>query len=159
MDLASILLATLCGGLLSVGLAAGVSLTVLARWAPRLVGFSVGALLAAALLHLLPEALESLPGFEVGAALLAGLAAFFVLEKLALWRHDHAHPQAAAEAAPALMILLGDGVHNFVDGVLIAAAFLQDPALGVSATLAIVAHEVPQEVGDFRVLLACGWTR
>lgn len=152
MTLFSIILATLAGGVLSVLAAGLLSLTVLARLAPKLVSFAVGVLLAAAFLDLLPEAAQSMPVAKVGAAVLVGLAAFFLLEKFALWRHDHGghgHPTVA-------FIVLGDGLHNFVDGLLVAAAFLQDPALGLATATAVVAHEIPQEIGDFMVLLACG---
>lgn len=160
MTLAYILLATLAGGVLSVAAAALLSLTVLARWAPRLVSFSVGVLLAAAFLDILPEAAQQLPFREVGATVLAGIFLFFALEKTALWRHDHVHQGATDAPSPiGLMIVLGDGLHNFVDGVLIAAAFLHDPALGMATTAAVIAHEIPQEVGDFMVLLAAGYSR
>ncbi len=160
MTLAYIFLATLAGGVMSVAAAALLSLTVLARWAPRLVSFSVGVLLAAAFLSILPEAAQQLPFHEVGAAVLAGIFLFFALEKTALWRHDHTHQGIADTSHPTgLMIVLGDGLHNFVDGVLIAAAFLQDPALGIATAMAVIAHEIPQEVGDFMVLLAAGYSR
>lgn len=161
MTLAHILLATLAGGVLSVLAAALLSLTALRRWAPRLVGFSVGVLLAAALLDLLPEAAELLDPHQAGLVLLLGILLFFALEKTALWRHDHAHAGHAhpRHAPVGLMIVVGDGLHNFVDGVLIAAAFLQDTALGVATATAVIAHEVPQEVGDFMVLLAAGYGR
>lgn len=160
MTLAYIFLATLAGGVLSVAAAALLSLTVLARWAPRLVSFSVGVLLAAAFLDILPEAAQQLPFREVGATVLAGIFLFFALEKTALWRHDHVHQGATHVPSPiGLMIVLGDGLHNFVDGVLIAAAFLHDPALGMATTTAVIAHEIPQEVGDFMVLLAAGYSR
>lgn len=160
MTLAYILLATLAGGVLSVAAAALLSLTVLVRWAPRLVSFSVGVLLAAAFLDILPEAASQLPLRDVGATVLAGIFLFFVLEKTALWRHDHVHQGSSDAPHPTgLMIVLGDGLHNFVDGVLIAAAFLHDPALGVATATAVIAHEIPQEVGDFMVLLAAGYGR
>ncbi len=160
MTLTWIFLATLAGGILSVLAAGLLSLTVLARWAPRLVSFSVGVLLAAAFLDILPEAASQLPLHDVGATVLAGIFLFFALEKTALWRHDHAH-QGVVDAPPptGLIIVLGDGLHNFVDGVLIAAAFLQDPALGIATATAVIAHEIPQEVGDFMVLLAAGYSR
>lgn len=162
MTLAYILAATLAGGILSVLLAATLSLTVLRRWAPRLVGFSVGVLLAAALLNLLPEAAELLDPHTAGLTVLAGIFLFFALEKTALWRHDHSdahHPDAHRHEPVGAMIVVGDGLHNFVDGVLIAAAFLQDTSLGVAAAIAVIAHEVPQEVGDFMVLLSAGYSR
>lgn len=158
MTLTYILLATLAGGAISVLAAAALSLTVLRRWAPRLVGFSVGVLLAAAFLNLLPEAAEAMDFHDVGLTLLLGILLFFGLEKTALWRHDHHHP--GHDHAPAgMMIVLGDGLHNFVDGVLIAAAFLQDTTLGIATATAVIAHEVPQEIGDFMVLLASGYER
>jgi len=158
MTLLSIVLATLAGGVLSV-LAAGIlSLTVLDRWAPRLVSFSVGVLLAAVFLNILPEAASLLPLRDVGATVLAGIFIFFALEKTTLWRHDHLHLQESNSPQHAgMMIVIGDGLHNFVDGLLIAAAFLQDPALGWATAFAVIAHEIPQEIGDFVVLLAAGY--
>jgi len=175
MVLLSIIVATLAGGLLSVLAAALISFAVLERWVPRLVSFAVGALLAVALLVLLPQAIESQADTRgVFATLLAGLLAFFMMEKLALWRHSHVHgagdghgvhSHGHAHGAPvggratAAMIVIGDSLHNFVDGVLIAAAFLADPKLGWAAAIAVIAHEIPQEVGDFLVLRASGYTR
>lgn len=136
-----------------------------------MVSFAVGAMLAAAFLHLLPEAIERAGNIEgVLATTLAGLIAFFLLEKAALWRHHHEHGAAHGLAHGsqshahgrrpiAAVVVIGDAFHNFVDGVLIASAFIVSPALGIGATLAIVAHEVPQETGDFIVLLDCGLTR
>jgi zinc and cadmium transporter len=126
-----------------------------------------------ALLRLLPEAMEdALTPDEAFPILLGGILCFFVLEKIALWRHAHhgadahdAHAtqheahHADGENEGALAILVGDGFHNFTDGLLIAAAFLADPSLGWSATLAVIAHEVPQEAGDFAVLLGAGLKR
>lgn len=162
MTLAYILLATLAGGLISVLAAASLSLTLLKDVAHKLVGFSVGVLLAVSFLHMLPEATEALDAHAVGTTVLAGILVFFALEKVALWRHDHheddGHICHSHQAAGPL-IVLGDALHNFVDGILIAAAFLQDPALGWATTIAVVSHEVPQEVGDFMVLLASGYGR
>ncbi len=162
MTLTYILLATLAGGLLSVFAAATLSLTILKDVAHKLVGFSVGVLLAVSFLHMLPEAIEQLDAHQVGATVLAGIFIFFALEKAALWRHDHHEDEGHichSHHAAGPLIVLGDGLHNFVDGVLIAAAFLQDPALGWATTIAVVSHEVPQEVGDFMVLLASGYSR
>ena len=103
------------------------------------------------------------PAYRIFATLLAGLLGFFILERLALWRHAHAGCAAedshcgASVAAP--LILIGDGFHNFVDGVLIAAAFIADPILGITTTAAVIAHEIPQELGDFILLLNAGWSR
>ncbi|MCK9387144.1 MAG: ZIP family metal transporter [Sulfuritalea sp.] len=175
-----IVLACLLGGLLSVAAAALVMFGLPRKWLGFTVSFSTGLLLATATLHLLPEALESgLTPHEVFPLLLAGILGFFALEKFALWRHahqatnlvdahagdqaceDHTHSHHHAHGMPGetLLILVGDGFHNFTDGLLIAAAFLADPVLGWSATLAIIAHEVPQEAGDFAILLAAGWKR
>jgi zinc and cadmium transporter len=146
------------------------------RALPLLVAFATGALLAAALLGLLPEAIE-LAGPErhsaVGVALLGGIALFFILEKLVLWRHcheDHCETHAPPEhhhghghnhdvRSPGVMLLVGESMHNMLDGVLIAAAFLIDINLGVMTGLAVLAHEVPTEVGNFAVLLNSGLSR
>ena len=148
--LTCIVLATLAGGLLSVGAAFAATRLVAERWIPRMVSFAVGVMLATALLDLIPEAAAG--GLDTAGAcsvVLWGLLLFFMLEKLALWRHEHAVLSSGAAIKPAgVMMLIGDGVHNFVDGVLIAAAFLQDFSLGVATTAAVVAHEIPQEIGD-----------
>jgi zinc and cadmium transporter len=163
MILLHILAATLAAGLLSVLAAAAVSFTLLERWTPRLVAFAVGVLLAAAFLHLLPEAVNEVGPEAVLATCLAAILALFVLEKGALWRHAHVHAHGHGGHAPikptGMMILLGDTLHNFVDGVLIAAAFLADPALGWAVAIGIITHEVPQEVGDFMILLDAGYSR
>lgn len=160
MILLSIILATLAGGMASVVAAAVLSFTALRHFARRMVGFSVGVMLAAAFLDILPEALSQLDAHTVGTTVLCGMLGFFVLEKLALWRHDHRYRQTSDAPAPVgALIVLGDGLHNFVDGILIAAAFLQDPALGVATAVAVIAHEIPQEAGDFMVLLQAGYSR
>lgn len=160
--LIDILLATLAGGLLAVLAAAVFSLTLLRDLSHKLVGFSVGLLLGVSFLDLLPEAAETLDAHTLGATVLAGILLFFSLEKLALWRHDH-HEQEGhvchSVHAAGFLIVLGDGLHNFVDGILIAAAFMQDPGLGWATTVAVISHEIPQEVGDFLVLLSSGYSR
>lgn len=136
----------------------------------RLVSLSVGIMLSTSLLHALPEAFESgADTHTLFATLLGGLLAFFLLEKFAILRHSHhhegdghhhAHGHDANEAGKSgWMILVGDGLHNFSDGILIAAAFLADPQLGLVTGLAIIAHEIPQEIGDFIVLLNAGFSR
>jgi zinc and cadmium transporter len=156
---------------LSVFAAALVAFLALASWVPRMVSFAVGALLAAAFLHLLPEAVMQSGNIEaLFAVALAGVLAFFLLEKTALWRHHHeedagvphghAHSHAPTRRSGrhvGMMIVVGDGFHNFVDGILIAAAFLTDTGLGIAVTAAIIAHEIPQETGDFMVLLHSGY--
>ena len=165
-----IILATLLGGLLSAALASLFLLLGAARRArllPHLISFATGAMLAAALLGLLPEAVAGVgPGRVegIGVALLAGIALFFILEKLVLWRHCHTEDCESHQVpdtrhrdqAAGWIVLLGDGVHNAFDGVLIAAAFLADTRLGVVTALAIIAHEIPQELGDLAVLLHAG---
>ena len=169
MILLWIICATLAGATLSILAAGLLSFTALSAMVPRMVSYSVGAMLGAAFLHLLPEAFMQADSIEaLFATTLAGLLAFFLLEKAALWRHlhqhagEHSHDHGhllAAKKPVATLIIVGDGFHNFVDGVLIASAFVTDPVLGVAAAVALVAHEVPQEVGDFMVLLDCGLSR
>ena len=164
-----IICATVAGGVLSVGAAGLLSFTALSTMVPRMVSYAVGAMLGAAFLHLLPEAFMQAESIEaLFATTLGGLLAFFLLEKAALWRHRHHHSEEDGHAPAhaelrkrpvATLIVVGDGFHNFVDGVLIASAFVTDPVLGVAAAVALIAHEVPQEVGDFMVLLDCGLTR
>jgi len=173
--LALILLFTAIGGLLSVTFA-GVFLLLphgpRARVLPHLVSFATGTLLGAALLGLLPDAFES-AGVDgargIGIALAGGIGAFFILEKLVLWRHSHSeeyadhgahhHHHEHRDKASAFLVLVGDGIHNALDGVIVAAAFLSDVKLGIVTAVAIMAHEIPQEVGDFAVLLNSGMSR
>ena len=168
-----IVIFSLLAGVLSV---AAVSLFLMVpdkirgRALPHLVSFAIGSMLGAAFLGLLPHALESqVDTHELFMALLFGLLGFFVLEKLVLWRHchsDHCEAHGAdtdghqhSHRAAGVLILVGDGTHNFVDGILIAAAFLTDIHLGIVTAMAIAAHEIPQEVGDFAVLLHSGFSR
>jgi len=166
MTLGWILAASLAGGTLSAGLAA-LSLKVRASWVPMLVSFAIGALLGAAFLEVIPSAFARGDPHEAASAILGGIFAFFVMEKLLLWRHCHTEncevhdPHAAShdQGRSGLLIVVGDTVHNFVDGLLIAAAFLQSTELGIIAAAAIIAHEIPQEVGDFLILLHSGYSR
>lgn len=164
-----ILAATLVGGVLSVLLAGIFAFAARPAWVPRLVSFAVGTLLGAVFLEILPHALEYGDAQSVATSVLIGLLAFFVLEKLVLWRHCHhescevhgvePHEHEHDHHRAGLMILVGDTFHNFVDGILIAGAFLADTQLGMVTALAIIAHELPQEVGDFLVLLHSGYTK
>jgi len=174
--LAQIVIAALVGGVVATIAAAG-TLALHQSWISRLVSFAVGALLGAVFLELLPHALETGGAEHVMVTVLIGLLAFFALEKLVLWRHAHGHDHhvddadetehehalhvhgGADQGRSGLMILIGTSVHNLCDGVVIAAAFLADTKLGVAATVAIVAHAVPQQVGDFAVLVHSGYTR
>ena len=170
-----IVLFCLLGGLLSV-LAAALFLVLREslrnQLLPHLVSFATGALLGAAFLGLLPHAMDAVHTQDthvIPMAVLLGLLGFFLLEKLVLWRHCHAdhcevhvpdeHNERARRRSTGTLILIGDGLHNFLDGILIAGAFLTDIHLGVVTSLAVAAHEIPQEVGDFAVLLHSGFTR
>lgn len=175
---------SLIGGLLSVFLASTFLLIpekTRNRAVPHLVSFAIGALLGASFLGLIPHALEheyAVDAHNIGLTLLLGLLSFFLLEKLVLWRHchsdhcdahvpeddeqhhghNHSHQHNKNNAAGTL-ILVGDTIHNFVDGILIAAAFMTDIHLGIVTALAIAAHEIPQELGDFVILLHSGFNR
>jgi zinc and cadmium transporter len=175
--LAAILLASAAGGVLSV-LLATVALRLKSEWVPVMVSYAIGALLGAAFLEILPHAIEHASSPEaLTGTVLAGIMGFFILEKLVLWRHCHTehcevhgtpdHGAIVLVAQPehdhdhgrsGLMITVGDTVHNFVDGVAIAAAFLVDFKLGVVTAFAIAAHEVPQELGDFLILRHSGYS-
>jgi len=168
--LSAILLASAGGGILSV-LLATVALRMKADWVPVMVSYAIGALLGAAFLEILPHALEQAGSMEaLSGTVLGGILGFFLLEKLVLWRHCHSehcetHGSEAFAPPPlhdhgrsGMMITVGDTVHNFVDGVMIAAAFLVDLKLGVVTAFAIAAHEVPQELGDFLILRHSGYS-
>lgn len=171
--LAWIISFSLIGGLLSVVLASSVLLLsdkTRTAMIPHLVSFAIGALLGASFLGLIPHAMENtvnVGAHNIGMTLLLGLLGFFLLEKMVLWRHchhDHCDAHASSHAAPqqkaaGTLIVVGDGIHNFVDGILIAAAFMTDLHLGIVTALAIAAHEIPQELGDFVVLLHSGFSR
>lgn len=179
-----ILSATVLGGVLSVLLAGAFAYAAHPSWVSRLVSFAVGTLLGAVFLEVLPHALEHGGAKPVAVTILVGILVFFVLEKLVIWRHchhetcevhgidamphEHSHGHAhdrqhhradGGNRRAGIMILVGDTFHNFVDGVLIAGAFLVDTQLGIVTALAIIAHELPQEVGDFLVLLHSGFSK
>lgn len=166
--LAWITAATLLGGILSVTAAGAISLNAKPAHLPILISYAVGALLGAVFLELLPQAFGMVEKPEqLAATILFGILLFFVLEKLVLWRHCH-EEQCEAHDPPlvqhdhgrsGLMIMIGDTFHNFVDGVLIAASFLASIELGLVTSLAIIAHEIPQEVGDFLILLHSGYSK
>jgi zinc and cadmium transporter len=166
--LAWIAAASLLGGVLSVACAALFALTARAAWVPMLVSYAIGALLGAAFLEMLPHAFEGGKSVRaVAATVLAGIFLFFILEKLVLWRHHHVedfeinehHADAHDHGRSGMLILVGDSFHNFVDGILIAAAFMENTQLGIVTALAVIAHEIPQEVGDFLILLHSGYSR
>jgi len=170
MTLISIVAATFLGGLISVLLAAALSAPLLGLIVRHLVSLSTGVLLGTALLHVLPEAFGSgEPPQALFLTLLGGLLFFFLLEKAELYRHGHHHEHdhhdhhhgfdAEQAGRGGWSVLVGDSIHNFCDGVLIAAAFLADPNLGIVTALAIIAHEIPQEVGDYILLINAGFSR
>ena len=172
MILLDIVLATLAGGVLSVLIAASLTLALLGRIVRHLVSLSVGVLLGTALLHVMPEAFESgADAHRLFMTLLGGLLFFFLLEKAELYRHGHHHEgddphhhhhhgfDAEQAGRGGWSVLVGDSIHNFCDGIIIAAAFLTSRELGIVTALAIIAHEIPQEVGDYIVLLNAGFSR
>ena len=152
---------SLLGGLGGLLVASGVLLindSTRSRLVPWLVSYAVGALLGVSMLAILPRTLEEIPAAHVFTTLLAGILLFFVLEKLVLWRHCHTHDCEVHDGSVA-PVLVGDAFHNFVDGAVIATAVLTSVPLGVSTALAVAAHEIPQEVGDFAILLHAGYSR
>ena len=177
MVLVAILIGTLVAGIGSVWLAAALSFGLLAKYTQHMLSLAAGALLATAFMHLLPEAFESqASAHDLFAALLAGLVFFFLLDKAELWHHghehgaghgsghshdqsrDHSHGHAKDHGhshtvkSGGWAVLAGDSVHCFGDGVLIASAFMADIKLGIVASLAVLAHEVPHHMGDLVVL-------
>jgi zinc and cadmium transporter len=163
---------SLVGGALSVLAAAAFAFRAKAHWVSHLVSYAIGALLGASFLEVLPHAITaSGDASTTTGTVLAGILAFFVLEKLVLWRHCHVeacegheplvhtHGHEHDHGRSGMMILVGDTFHNTVDGVLIAAAFMEDIRLGIITALAIIAHEIPQEVGDFVILLHSGYSK
>jgi len=170
MILIAIVIGTLAAGIGSVWLAAALSFGALARYTQHMLSLAAGALLATAFLHLLPEAFESQAGaHDLFVTLLIGVVFFFLLDKAELWHHGHehhheqehpdhghdhahAHGHGAAPVSGSWAVLTGDSVHCFGDGVLIASAFMADMRLGVIASLAVMAHEVPHHMGDLMVL-------
>jgi zinc and cadmium transporter len=181
-----IIVFTAVGGVLSV-IAASVFLLLPEEHReeilPHGISLAIGALLTVAFWSLIPEAFEQVAPDKfqtLSGMILIGILSFFILEKLLIWRHCHFnscdahnegheeqthehhhstghHHHSHSHAATGILILLGDAIHNFVDGVLIAAAFLTDVQLGIVTSLAVATHEIPQEVGDFAILLQSGY--
>lgn len=175
MILIAILMGTLVAGIGSVWLAAVLSFGALARYTQHMLSLAAGALMATAFMHLLPEAFESQAGaHDLFLTLLLGLVFFFLLDKAELWHHGHEHHHEATHGHPhapehthwqdhhhghdhapqpgSWAVLTGDSVHCFGDGILIASAFMADMRLGLIASLAVLAHEVPHHMGDLMVL-------
>ena len=188
MILLYIIIAALTGGVISISLAALVAWRVQPKLIPLFVSYAVGALLGVVFLDLLPHIFEATTEYhKVAGWLLGGILGFFALEKMVLWRHSHDHgaefanlaESTAADSladhhhshnhqhaaddkdkrATAWMVIIGDGFHNFTDGLAIAAAFVADVRLGILTSIAIIAHELPQELGDFLVLIHSGFSK
>jgi zinc and cadmium transporter len=166
-----IIAASVAGGVLSIMCAALFALNSHAQhYLGAMVSYAIGAMLGAVFLDILPEAIRLTPNVAMlSGTVLFGILLFFILEKLVLWRHCHhehceGHELLAKEhnhdhGRSGMMIMVGDTFHNFVDGVIIAAAFLTDTQLGIVTAMAIIAHEIPQEVGDFAILLHSGYSK
>lgn len=167
--LAWIIAASIFGGALSVIGAALFALNARAHLIGTLVSYAIGALLGAVFLDILPEAIRLSPSIvTVSGTVLFGILLFFTLEKVLIWRHchhDHCEAHEPLEQTvhdhgrSGAMVIVGDTFHNFIDGIIIAAAFLTDIHLGIVTALAIIAHEIPQEIGDFAVLLHSGYSK
>lgn len=152
---------SLLGGMGGLIVASGILLVkepYRSKLVPWLVSYAVGTLLGASMLTILPETLEHLPAIQVFSTLLGGILLFFVLEKLVLWRHCHTHDCEVHDGS-VMPVIVGDAFHNFVDGAVIAAAVLTSVPLGISTAIAVAAHEIPQELGDFAILLHAGYSR
>lgn len=170
-----IIIFTAIGGVLSILIASIfllLSENLRSRILPHGISFAIGALLAVAFWGLIPHAFEEVKPDQfqaLSATILVGILGFFILEKLLIWRHCHSgsceahgddkHTDYDSHKSAGTLIIIGDSIHNFVDGVLIAAAFLTDVKLGMVTSLAVAAHEIPQEVGDFAILLQAGYSK
>lgn len=148
----------------SVGAIGGAALILLfpdtmrKRLLPCLLSYATGTLLGAAFLGMIPKSMQQAPPLNISITILAGIVMFFLLEKILLWRHCHDEDcEIHSQAGP--LILIGDAFHNFVDGLVIAAAFLTSIPMGIATSLAVIAHEIPQEVGDFAILLHSGYEK
>lgn len=161
MALGYIIAATLAVSLLSL---AGIALFIFGKRSIEkilffLISFSTGTLLGAAFFDILPESIESIDAHAALEAAIVGLLAAFVMEKVIHWHHHHAGTAKEHHKPLGTLTLVGDALHNFFDGVAIAAAFMVNVPLGITTTLAIALHEIPQEIGDFGLLLYSGYSK
>ncbi len=156
-----ILIAVLVGNIGSV-LLASIMLSIgsehLQKLATHINAFAGGTLLGAAFIGMLPNAVK-LAGYQISYAILGGILFFFVIEKIMLWRICADQNCDRHSKAGALMLMIGDSFHNFLDGIVIAAAFLHSPSFGVVVALSVFAHEIPQEIADFGVMLKAGFSK
>jgi zinc and cadmium transporter len=129
------------------------------RLVPWLISYAVGTLVGVALLALVPEALAALPARPAMLTMALGILSFFLLEKAVIWRHCHHDEDCHVHSTAASLVIVGDALHTFVDGAVIAAAVLTSVPLGVTTAIAVAAHEIPQEVGDVAILLRAGYSR
>lgn len=161
MTLTYIIVFSILGSLISLLMASMVLIfsdRILNIVLPVLVSYAIGTLLGAAFLGLIPHMLEDIPLTEGLMTLVLGILLFFILEKLVIWRHCHREECEVHETSGPL-ILIGDAFHNLVDGIVIAAAFVTSIPLGISTSISVVAHEIPQEVGDFAILIHNKYSR
>ncbi len=121
-----------------------------------LVSFSAGALLGDVFLHVLPEMAENSFGLREGLYFLGGIVVFFILERFILWHHSHGSHEEKVHSM-VYLTTLGDALHNFIDGIIIAASFVVSVPLGIASSLAVIFHEIPQEIGQFAILIHGGW--
>lgn len=124
-----------------------------------LVSFSAGALLGDVFIHVIPEISETGFSPKIGIYFLVGIVIFFLLEKYILWHHSHDEEHSENVHSLVYVSMIGDSLHNFIDGMVIAASFIASPALGIAATIAVVLHEIPQEIGQFAILIHGGWSK
>lgn len=160
--LLTIIIAILLGSILSIVLSGSLLLLNnkrLDKISNALVSLAGGTLLGAAFLGMMPKAVSLLPGQKVFMIVLAGIIVFFIIEKLILWHTCHNKNCERHQGATAPLILIGDAFHNFIDGVVIAAAFSASEAFGIAVTFSVFAHEIPQEVADFGILIRSGYSR
>jgi zinc and cadmium transporter len=124
-----------------------------------LVSFSAGALLGDVFIHLLPEMSEAGFGTKEGIYFLIGLVAFFILERFIHWQHSHGEDHDEKVHSVVYLTIAGDSLHNFIDGIVIAVSFMANPTLGIASTVAVILHEIPQELGQYAILIHGGWSK
>jgi len=137
----------------------GIKLNKLEHYLEAMVAFAVGALLGDTFIHLLPELGEEGFPIEISLTILLGMVTFFILEKVIHWHHCHHTKHGETCESFGYMSLVGDALHNFIDGIILGGAFLASPVVGLSTTIAVFLHEIPQEIGDFGILLKSGFSK